>query len=193
MRSTTGLVGGMEDSKSLPCFFPAFSRCNWDVCFYKLPLTSFYHSFKTVTHQMAGLLLWFLHCDGGDGEAESHVPFTVTLFWKQQSLRLPHHPESRDTSLGLTSWLDVWTTQRVLWNCPWQQLLRSSSFKAFPVRVHSTSFPLNTGLYLSSPTVPSTVPSIWLGLGKCWLNWVELETEIDHMFKGCIGAWRESL
>lgn len=69
MRSTTVLVGGgMEDSKvtrtpSLPSLgIP-------ETCSHKLPLT-FYHSFKTVTHQTAGHFLWVLHSDGGDGDAE---------------------------------------------------------------------------------------------------------------------------
>lgn len=68
------------------------------------------------------------------------------------------------------------------------QLLRSSSFKASFVSIDGTSFPLNTGLHLSVPTVPSTVPTTWLHLGKCWLNWLELETEISHVCKGCIGV-----
>lgn len=71
-------------------------------------------------------------------------------------------------------------------NHPWQQLLRSSSFKASSLRVDSASFFLNTGLlHLSSPTLPNTARSAQLQLRKM-LNWIELETEIERVFRGCI-------
>lgn len=69
VKSTTGLAGWMKNSKAHSCPFPTYFRSNWDV-FSQAAFSFFLSVSKTYTYHIAGLLLWFLHSDGGNGEAE---------------------------------------------------------------------------------------------------------------------------
>ena len=72
VKSATGLAGWMENSKAHSCPFPTYVRSNWDV-FSQAAFSFLLSVSKTYTYHIAGLLLWFLHSDGGNRKAEQLV------------------------------------------------------------------------------------------------------------------------
>lgn len=64
------------------------------------------------------------------------------------------------------------------------------SIKAFSVRELTVSVSLGTWILFISvpPQCQAQHPALSKNMGKYWLNWTELETEIEKVFQGCIGA-----